>query len=464
MLRTAWRGCTPRYAALAYTPTQRAKSTLIQTLQERGLVKAITSPSLEKLVEKETISIYCGVDPTAPSLHVGNLLTLLPVLHFHLAGHNIYPLVGGATGHVGDPAGKNAERDKLASEVIDNNVKHLSNQLSIFVKNGVEYARSRDYKVEPGESSIVNNADWYQSLAFLSFMADVGRNVRISSMLARDSVKYRLTGDGMSFGEFTYQLLQAYDFWHLYKTFGVRLQIGGSDQYGNITAGTDLIGRLKDNEEEVFGLTVPLLTTPSGEKFGKSAGNAIWLDSNLTSPFDLYQYFVRTPDFQLDAYLKLFTLLPMERIAAIMAAHEEHPSARKANHILAGELVTLIHGKDVQERVSVATRLLFPDEEGATKVEVSADAILNAFKDDSRLVRMKRSEVIDQKIGYILRHCQMVQSGKEAKQLIDGGGLNYRGNHRVKSAHDLVDDSWLVDSRVLLLRKGKNRFLVIELV
>ena len=445
-----------RCTAILYR--SRRQYSLITHLKDRGLVKTVTSAALETTAQRHPISLYCGVDPTAPSLHVGNLLTLIPVLHFYLSGHNVYALVGGATGQVGDPAGKNAERDKLAATLIDHNVKALSSQLKKFISNASLYANRRGYETSRGKAEVVNNADWYANLHFLQFMNDVGRNVRIGSMLARDSVKNRLSGDGMSYGEFSYQLLQAYDFWHLYKTNGVRLQIGGSDQYGNITAGTDLVSRLQDKQEEVFGLTVPLLTTSTGEKFGKSAGNAIWLDPDMTSPFDLYQYMLRTHDDQLHKYLKLFTLLPLEEVDEIMQKHHDNPSKRLANHKLAAEMTHMVHGEDELKSVLFATRLLFPQDFDQS-INLTADAILSAFK--KTVIQLPRAQVIDQKVTSLLRDCKLVKSGKEASQLISSGGL-YRLDERITNPHEVISDTWLIDGEVLLLRKGRNQFLVVQ--
>lgn len=443
---------------------------MIASLGERGLIKTVTSQNLEKRASETSLSLYCGVDPTASSLHVGNLLTLIPVLHFYIRGHNAFALVGGATGKVGDPAGKNAEREKLANETIAENVSSLTAQLSRFFQNGTDYAVSRGYQLgDLGKMKVVNNADWYANLNFMSFMNDVGRNVRLSSMLARDSVKNRLSGDGMSFGEFSYQLLQAYDFWQLHRHHKVNLQIGGSDQYGNITAGIDLIQRLQlqyasdgQKSDEVFGLTVPLLTTPSGEKFGKSAGNAVWLDPSLTSPFDLFQYFYRTPDTHLEPYLKLFTLLPLNEIKDIVARHEQEPSKRIANRILASDVVTLVHGSAALEKVQIALRLLFPAD-FSTTLPLTAEKIIHAFASDSQLVKLPRSEVVGNRVTTLLRLTGAVKSGKEAQQLIQGGGLHC-ADVKVTEIKSVVQDQWLLDGKVLVIRIGKNRFVMVQAI
>lgn len=284
----------------------------------------------------------------------------------------------------------------------------------------------------------------------------------------------------MSYGEFSYQLLQAYDFWQLHKSDNVRLQVGGSDQYGNIVAGIDLISRLqgggaKIEKTEVFGLTVPLLTTPSGEKFGKSAGNAVWLDPSLTSPFDLYQvstihswrsidfikYFVKTPDEALANYLRLFTLLPENRIEEVMRNHFHQPGKREANHLLATELTTLVHGAAEATRAVIATQLLFPARENRESVPISA--ILEAFAGDHRMVEMPRHSVLGQRVTTVLRESKSVKSGKEAQALIQSGGL-YLGENKLADAQEKVQQDWLLEDKLLVLRIGKGRFVLISLV
>jgi tyrosyl-tRNA synthetase len=332
------------------------------------------------------------------------------------------------------------------------------------------YAKMHNPDLSDSRSSeVVNNAEWYDDLTFMEFMQTTGRHVRVQHMLNRDSVKNRMTtAEGMSFGEFTYQLLQAYDFWRLHRDRGVRLQVGGSDQFGNITAGIDLVNRLQQAEgrkvEEVYGLTVPLLTTPSGEKFGKSAGNAIWLDSSMTSPFDLYQYFVRTPDSQVPILLKLFSLLPLQEIERLTAQHEKEPEKRKVHHVLAREMLLLIHGTEEADRVNLASRCLYPaDFEDSSKAPPTVEQLLKAFDGDSRLVQLATDKVVGVQIGSVLRTAGVVPSGKEAQRLIAGGGVT-RGLEptRLSSYQEVVSKDWLVEGRLLMLRIGKTKFVLIQ--
>ncbi|KAG0291629.1 tyrosyl-tRNA synthetase, partial [Dissophora globulifera] len=310
-------------------------------LQQRGLVAAMTSPELVDHVDAGPTAIYCGVDPTASSLHLGNLVTLLGLLHFHIKGHTTIGLVGGATGSIGDPSGKSTERQPMSAATLAKNVAGIDAQFQRFFQRGRAYAENRGYAVQGtgGLVKVVNNKTWFGKLSALEFLGDIGRYARVGTMIARDSVKSRLESpQGISFTEFSYQLLQAYDFWHLYHEDRCRIQLGGSDQWGNITAGIDLIHKKKkttdeqvvidshnDSESEksagAYGLTIPLLTTATGEKFGKSAGNAVWLDEKMTSLFDFYQFFVKTADADVGRYLHYFTLLSADEIKVVMDQH-----------------------------------------------------------------------------------------------------------------------------------------------
>ncbi|KAJ2904507.1 tyrosyl-tRNA synthetase, partial [Coemansia aciculifera] len=295
---------------------------VVDTLRERNFIHSVTSDDIATRL-KAPVGVYCGVDPTADSLHLGNMVALMGLLHFHLAGHQALPLVGNATGMIGDPSGRSSERVALGQSALARNVAGIEAQLERFFVRGTEYAARRMPTLDPASLKpvrILHNADWYRTMNILAFLGHVGRYARIGTMMARDSVKSRLQSvQGISFTEFSYQLLQAYDFWHLYHHHGCRVQLGGSDQWGNITAGTDLIHRMPfsstldetgitatndGNDVGALGITIPLLTTASGEKFGKSAGNAIWLDERKTSAFDVYQFFVKTADADVERLLK----------------------------------------------------------------------------------------------------------------------------------------------------------------
>lgn len=362
------------------------------------------------MVEKEKITVYCGADPSAISLHVGNLIPLLILLHFYIRGHNVLALVGGATGEVGDPSGRSTERSQMDSSVRTNNMVHIRAQLAKFLERGRAYAETRGYADSLGTASTRNNHDWWKDVNMLGFLSTYGRHIRVGQMLARDSVKNRMESEqGIGFNEFTYQILQAYDFWHLHSQEGCSLQVGGNDQWGNITAGIDLISRLraeytrtgrtaelpkvKEDAEAAYGITVPLLTTPSGEKFGKSAGNAVWINPDLTKPYELYQYFVRAPDSVVENYLKMFTLLPLENIKTALEEHRKDESRRTAQKLLAKEVTDLVHGLGAGNRAKIMSTVMFPSADESEAVE-PAD-VLNVFRTENMLVSLKKEEVVD---------------------------------------------------------------------
>ncbi|KAJ1922261.1 tyrosyl-tRNA synthetase [Mycoemilia scoparia] len=461
---------------------------IVDTLKGRGLVNSVTHDSIYSALEKSKVGVYCGVDPTAPSLHVGNLIPLMGLLHFHLAGHRILPLVGSATGAIGDPSGKSTERGLLASDVLNNNVKSISAQLENFFERAREYAEKRSYNVSieqnasPSNSSerlspikIVRNGDWYGGMGVLEFLRDVGKHARVGVMLARESVKARMSSEqGISFTEFSYQLLQAYDFWYLYKNHGCKVQLGGSDQWGNITAGTELIRRLRaandisndggsgdvNSENDAFGITFPLLTTSTGEKFGKSAGNAIWLDSNLTSPFDFYQFFVQTPDADVERYLLLFTLLPVDKIAQTIEAHKQKPEDFTAQKLLASEVTEMIHGENGFRKAIVATDVLF----GKSKSSYTKSELANAFANDPRLKTINNAVISGKTVTDLAVISESCKSKGEANRLIKNGGL-YWNNQRV------TDPKWIpslengdyIGGSIGVLRTGKTNYRLLQI-
>ncbi|CAH2354353.1 tyrosine--tRNA ligase, mitochondrial [[Candida] railenensis] len=462
-------------------------TSLVRHLQNRFLVDSITHEELFDLTDPkkneqlEKFKLYCGADPTAISLHLGNLLPLMVLLHFNLRGHDVVGIVGGATGEVGDPSGRTTERTAIESTEREANVDNIQLQIKTFLERGLEYAQSRKYPVEPakfGAIETANNATWWKSIKMLDFLANFGRYIRISSMLARDSIQSRLDSQqGLGFNEFTYQILQAYDFWHLFKKENVNMQVGGNDQWGNITAGVDLISRLQrsktDNTSDVkpaYGLTVPLLTSPSGEKFGKSAGNAVFISTELTSPYQLYQYFINTPDDMVEKLLKVFTLFPIATIEQeIVPKHTSDPGLRLGQRILAREVVDLVHGVGVGEEMAYITGFLFPTPDQSFN-DVSADKLINNFR-RSGILRslnvddLKREGEQDVKMSTVLADI-MGKSKSETKKLIKAGGL-YLGLDREKflDPEDVVlfdPKNHLIDGKLLLVRSGKQNYYVVE--
>lgn len=451
---------------------------LVGHLQSRYLVESITSDELFELTSAEStkkFKLYCGADPTAKSLHLGNLLPLMVLLHFSIRGHSVVGLVGGATGAVGDPSGRATERTQLAEKERVDNVTRIEDQMTAFLKNGVDYARLRNFPVKEGEVSTANNAKWWQSIKMLDFLAHFGRHIRVSSMLGRDSILSRLLSQqGLGFNEFTYQILQAYDFWHLFKEENVNMQIGGNDQWGNITAGIDLISRLQRHQnikkdEQSFGMTVPLLTTPTGEKFGKSAGNAVFIDKTVTTPFQLYQYFINTPDEMVNKLLKIFTLLPLQTIETeIIPRHQADPGLRLAQRILAREVVDLVHGVGVGEEMAYITGFLFPTPDQPFDDELSADKLITNFQRSGILVNLKFDDfedISDVKMSTLLAKI-LGKSKRETKNLIKSGGI-YLGLERdqYEDPEDVVlfdKDNHLLDGKLLLVRVGKQNYHVVQ--
>lgn len=447
---------------------------LIGHLQNRYLVESITSDDLYKLDKR--MKVYCGADPLASSLHLGNLLPLMTLLHFALRGHSVVALVGGATGIVGDPSGRSTERTAIAEKERSRNVEAIQNQMVQLLNNGIQYAKLRNYPIQDsvGVISTYNNAEWLGSIKLLEFLAEYGRHIRVSSMLARDSVLSRLnSAHGIGFNEFTYQILQAYDFWHMYRHKGVNLQVGGNDQWGNITAGVDLISRMGLKFEETakagpaYGVTVPLLTSSSGEKFGKSAGNAVFLDDKLTSPYQLYQYFINVDDNMVVKLLKSLTLLPLEAIEQVRNSHNEDPAYRIAQRVLAREVCDLIHGNGTGVQMAYITSFLFPTPDQPFNDEVSADRLIQAFRKSGILVKILRHQLQQPslKISSLLATI-MNKSKSETKNLIRSGGI-YLGLER-DQLHDpddvvLFDELMLIDNRMMLIRAGKQRYFVVEI-
>ncbi|CCH46698.1 Tyrosyl-tRNA synthetase [Wickerhamomyces ciferrii] len=449
---------------------------LIQHLTKRGLISQTSNPEdLENLLNKTKLGLYCGADPTAKSLHLGNLLPLIILLHFNLRGHNIIGLVGGATGAVGDPSGRTTERSMMEDQTRLDNVTKIQNQLEGFFTNGIRYAKylSTSHVIEEGLIKSKNNFEWWENVSFLGFLSTYGRHIRVAQMLARDSVKGRLESEnGIGFNEFTYQILQAFDFWHLFRNEQVSIQVGGNDQWGNITAGIDLINRLKTNlnkkdslkNRSSFGITAPLLTTASGEKFGKSAGNAVFIDSKITPSFDLYQYFIKTPDSEVSKLLKIFTLLPLKQIEEIISKHEQDPSLRYAQRILSNEVTDLIHGVGSGKSAAIISSILYPLPDQPYP-DIGSDELIDAFENANVLKTLPKEEFLNKPFSFILSKVQEI-SKNESRKLISSGGV-YQGFDRIRidtSDSMLLGEDQLIDGKVLLLRVGKGKYHVIQLV
>lgn len=437
------------------------KCDVLQLLRQRGLVQQVSQPEqalVDKLKGGTKVKLYCGADPTARSLHLGNLLPLMVLLNFYVRGHDVVALIGGATGRVGDPSGRKTERDAMADDRRLDNVSRIQTQFERFFQNGLKYYGSRiDGPVSAGTVFNKNNYTWWHDVKMLDFLAQYGRHIRIQNMLNRDSVSSRLQSqDGIGFNEFTYQILQAYDFYHLHKNEGVNIQVGGNDQWGNITAGLDLITRVSpqtDKSKQPYGITVPLLTTSTGEKFGKSAGNAIFIDPEMNTSYDMYQFFVNTTDADVEKLLKMFTLLPIERINDIMLTHNESPQLRYAQKRLAVEVVDLIHGVGKGHDSETVSRILFD----TFPEDISSTELIRIFDEVNILQRFTKNIQLSNMV------CELLQCSKsEFRRKLKQGSI-YLGPTKQKVTVDLEDVSpYLIDNEVLLLRVGKQKCYVIK--
>ncbi|OAV90318.1 hypothetical protein PTTG_07346 [Puccinia triticina 1-1 BBBD Race 1] len=469
-----------------------SKADVVEELERRGLMAQVTSRAIRQHLLDRPRTIYLGIDPTAQSLHVGNLVVLIALLHFTIQGHQTIVLLGGATGSVGDPSGRNSERVALSENVLKTNLQSIENQLKTLLSNCLKHASTalsinhppNRHPINPLLPMIKNNLEWTKDLPLLEFLGSVGRVARVSTMLARDSVKQRLeSGSGISFTEFTYQLLQAYDFAQLRSRYQCTIQLGGSDQYGNIMSGIELMAKLQSsstthlgtegisgstqqlnsdensNHNVAFGLTVPLLTTREGEKFGKSAGNAVWLDPNLTSPVEFYQKFMSIPDSEVRKYLKMLTFVPLEELEQHFESskHLDKPdSKRDLQKLLATEVTLLVHGEKGLRQAIQGTKFLFPTE----KVEPDGchwtrEKLDVTFENSPNMIELKSTQVVGQSIGNLSVTSGLCQSKADAKRIIKSGGVRF--NHRQIADFDqVVSEHDLIDSAYLLLMRGKS--------
>ena len=422
--------------------------TLIEDLQWRGLVADCTDlPALTKRLSEGPITLYCGFDPTGDSLHVGHLVPQLLLRRFQQAGHRPLTLAGGATGMIGDPGGKSAERNLLSREQLAHNILRIKKQLE----------RLLDFSSPTNPARLVDNADWTASVSFLDFLRDVGKHFSLSSMLAKDSVKSRLESEsGISFTEFSYQLLQANDFTHLRKELNCELQIGGTEQWGNITAGTDLIR--KKLGVPAWGLTFPLITKADGTKFGKTEGGAVWLDPEKTSPYRFYQFFINTEDSMVVGYLKKFTLLGHEEIDALEAKHAANPGAREAHKALAREITSLVHGADVCADAVRASEIMFGGGLDGISAGVFRDVVgelpTTSLPADKLSPGLALTEA--------LVAAGLCPSKGQARKDIEGGGI-YINNVKCADVARSLGAGDVVFDRYILLRKGKRTYAVLSL-
>lgn len=425
----------------------------IEELKWRGLFSDMT-PGTEEQLDKEMTKAYIGFDPTADSLHIGSLIQIKILAHFQQHGHQPIALVGGATGMIGDPSGKSAERNLLSEETLLYYVDCLKNQLSRFL----EFDGEGDNK-----AILVNNYDWMKNFTFLDFAKNIGKHITVNYMMAKDSVKKRFSGDsgvdGMSFTEFTYQLLQGYDYLHLYQNEGVKLQMGGSDQWGNITTGTELIRRKAQGE--AYALTVPLITKADGSKFGKSeSGENYWLDAKKTSPYKFYQFWLNATDDDAERFIKFYTFLPKEEIEALIEEHKTAAHERKLQKKLAEEVTVWVHGQAEYEKALKATQILFGQSTAEDLISLDEELFLQVF-DGVPQKEISKSEVVGSNIvDLISEKSGFLKSKGEAKRELAGNAISV---NKTKVSEDYsVSESDLIDGKFLLLQKGKKNYFIVK--
>ena len=405
--------------------------TLYEDLMYRGLIKDVASSDLQKLLDGEPINFYWGTDPTADSLHIGHYSSLITAKRLAKKGHHPVLLVGGATGLIGDPR-PTAEREIISKETVENNIEGIKKQVkSLF-----------DVDVD-----VVNNYDWFKDISLIDFLRDTGKYININYMLDKDIIRRRLE-TGITFAEFTYTLMQGYDYLYLNQTKNVVLQCAGSDQWGNITTGIDLIG--KKLGKEVHAFTMPLILDASGNKFGKSEGNALWLDKRKTSSYKLYQYLINAEDTKVEEYLKVFTFLTKEEIEDVMNKHNEKPEERLAQRTLAKEIITDLHGKEEYDKAEKISRALFTDE----IYSLSKEDILGALEGVPTFNITGGEVIID-----LLINNNICLSRREAREFLAAGAIKVN-NEVIKDENEVIDSDKLIDNEILILKKGKKNYYV----
>ncbi len=417
---------------------------IIDELEWRGAINQQTdAEGLRELVEKKSISLYCGVDPTGDSMHIGHLIPFMMLKRFQLAGHRPVILIGGATGTIGDPSGRSTERQLQTMEQVQANVDALTAQMKKL------FDTDSNNKLK-----MVNNYDWTHNLNILDFLRDYGKNFSVNTMLAKDIVASRLES-GISFTEFSYQILQSIDFHHLFKNEDVQLQIGGADQWGNITSGLDLIRKKEGPEAQAFGLTIPLMLKADGTKFGKTAGGAIWLDANKTTPFEFYQFWANTDDRDVVKYLKFFTFLDKETIDGLEAKVKTEPHKREAQKVLAEEMTQFVHGEEALKQAKKITEALFS---GDIK-SLTADEIEQGFKDMPTFeASTETKNIVDWLVDLGIE-----PSKRQAREDIANGAITMNGE-RVNDVNMDVTPDNSFDGRFIIIRKGKKTYSLVKLV
>lgn len=423
----------------------------IEELTWRGMIHDIM-PGTDEQLKKEMTTAYVGIDPTADSLHIGHLVSVMMLKHFQTSGHRPVALIGGATGMIGDPSGKSLERNLLDEPTLRHNQEAIREQLSRLI----------DFDSDaPNRAMMVNNYDWMKEQSFLGFIRDIGKLITVNYMMAKDSVKKRFSGEGegMSFTEFTYQLVQGFDFVHLYETIGCKLQLGGSDQWGNITTGTELIRRKCGGE--AFALTCPLIKKADGTKFGKTESGNIWLSAEYTSPYKFYQFWLNTSDADAERYVKIFTMLNREQVESLINAHREAPHMRQLQKRLAQELTCMIHSQAEWEKAVAASNILFGGGASDTLRTIDEATLLDVFEGVPQFT--VSTATLQGGVPFstlTTEHAAIFASKGELRRLVQGGGISLCGE-KVADGEMAIDPSMLISGKYLLVQKGKKNYYLV---
>ncbi|MHC1690900.1 MAG: tyrosine--tRNA ligase [Bacteroidales bacterium] len=427
-------------------------SNFVKELTWRGMVHNIM-PGTEELLQKEQTSAYVGIDPTADSLHIGHLVSIMMLKHLQSCGHRPIALVGGATGMIGDPSMKSSERNLLDEKTLRHNQNAIKTQLSRFL----------DFDSAASNAAIlVNNYDWMKDYTFLHFIRDIGKHITVNYMMSKDSVKKRISGDdreGMSFTEFTYQLVQGYDYLFLYENHGCKLQMGGSDQWGNITTGTELIRRKLGGE--AFALTCPLITKSDGGKFGKTEQGNIWLDAKYTSPYKFYQFWLNVSDEDAEKYMRIFTMLSKETIEEAIALHKEEPHLRGLQKLLAKEVTVMVHGSEEYEKALGASQILFGQSTSGALKTIDEDTFLSVFEGVPQFA-IKREFLGTNIVDMLAVHCAVFPSKGECRKMILGGGV-FINKEKCDTPESLIKEEDLLNGKYILVQKGKKNYYILKI-
>ncbi|MCH2192527.1 tyrosine--tRNA ligase [Kordia sp.] len=428
-------------------------SNLVEELRWRGMIHDIM-PGTEEQLNKEMTTAYIGFDPTSDSLHIGSLVPIILLMHLYKSGHKPIALVGGATGMIGDPSGKSDERNLLTEDILNHNVAGIKRVLSRFL----------DFNSNTDNAPIlVNNYDWMKDFSFIDFARDVGKRITVNYMMAKDSVKKRVSseGAGMSFTEFTYQLIQGYDFYHLHKTHNCLLQMGGSDQWGNITTGTELVRRMNDEASKAYAMTCPLITKADGSKFGKTAGGNVWLDADKTSVYRFYQFWLNASDVDAEKYIKIFTFLDKETVEGLIAEHAEAPHARVLQKRLAQEVTTLVHGEEALENAIKATQILFGKSTAEDFKQLDEQTLLDVFEGvpQAEIDRADIEEGLDM-IAALSAKTNFLNSNGDARRALKENSVAVNKT-KVKEDYKITTDDLINDKFITIQRGRKKNFLLI---